>query len=161
MNKVYRVIFNRATQTWTAVAEFAKAHGKSAKTVGSGLVAATLAISSVAQAAVAEEGDNATAATSAVAVGDNAAAVTEESIAIGANTKAGAENNFSNWANLINPATKQKFTSEQELRDYFAKTNKTIIQYIVLSLVSVPTLQSVMVQWLKAVATSQSVKLLV
>ncbi|MFZ7216043.1 ESPR-type extended signal peptide-containing protein, partial [[Pasteurella] aerogenes] len=30
MNKIYRVVFNHATQTWTAVAEFARAKGKSA-----------------------------------------------------------------------------------------------------------------------------------
>ncbi len=30
MNKVYRVIFNHVTQTWVAVAEYARAKGKSA-----------------------------------------------------------------------------------------------------------------------------------
>lgn len=29
MNKIYRVIYNQATQTWTAVTELAKAKGKS------------------------------------------------------------------------------------------------------------------------------------
>ncbi|MBF1266151.1 MAG: hypothetical protein HXM80_11125, partial [Neisseria sicca] len=30
MNKIYRVVWNETTQTWNAVAEFAKAHGKTA-----------------------------------------------------------------------------------------------------------------------------------
>ena len=30
MNKVYRTVFNKKTNTWVAVAETAKAHGKSA-----------------------------------------------------------------------------------------------------------------------------------
>ena len=29
MNKIYRVVWNKATQTWTAVCEYANAHGKS------------------------------------------------------------------------------------------------------------------------------------
>ena len=29
MNKIYRVVWNKATQTWAAVCEYAKAQGKS------------------------------------------------------------------------------------------------------------------------------------
>ena len=41
MNKVYRTVFNETTNTWVAVSETAKAHGKSSRSgvVGAGLVA--------------------------------------------------------------------------------------------------------------------------
>ena len=38
MNKTYRIVWNETTNTWVAVAEIAKAHGKSAS-VGGGIVA--------------------------------------------------------------------------------------------------------------------------
>ncbi|PNP97433.1 hypothetical protein AZ602_07580 [Moraxella sp. RCAD0137] len=59
-------------------------------------------------------------ATGAVTAGMNTIANTTNSVAIGQAAKAGGAENFSNWANLINPATGAKFASEQELRDYFA-----------------------------------------
>ena len=39
MNKIYRVVWNETTQTWNAVAEFAKAHGKTASSGMGGIVA--------------------------------------------------------------------------------------------------------------------------
>ena len=39
MNKIYRVVWNETTQTWNAVAEFAKAHGKTASSGIGGIVA--------------------------------------------------------------------------------------------------------------------------
>ena len=39
MNKIYRVVWNETTQTWNAVAEFAKAHGKAASSGIGGIVA--------------------------------------------------------------------------------------------------------------------------
>ena len=39
MNKIYRVVWNEATQTWNAVAEFAKAHGKTASSGIGGIIA--------------------------------------------------------------------------------------------------------------------------
>lgn len=56
----------------------------------------------------------------AITAGLNTTAISEHSISIGQDARAGAEDNFSNWANLTNPATGAKFTSEQELKDYFA-----------------------------------------
>ena len=38
MNKIYRVVWNETTQTWNAVAEFAKAHGKTASSGIGGIV---------------------------------------------------------------------------------------------------------------------------
>ena len=45
MNKVYRTVFNETTNTWVAVAEIAKAHGKSSRSgvVGAGLQALSTA----------------------------------------------------------------------------------------------------------------------
>ena len=45
MNKVYRTVFNETTNTWVAVAEIAKAHGKSSRSgvVGTGLQALSTA----------------------------------------------------------------------------------------------------------------------
>lgn len=34
MNKTYRIVWNETTNTWVAVAEIAKAHGKSASVGG-------------------------------------------------------------------------------------------------------------------------------
>ena len=39
MNKIYRVVWNETTQTWNAVAEFAKAHGKAASSGIGGIIA--------------------------------------------------------------------------------------------------------------------------
>ena len=39
MNKIYRVVWNETTQTWNAVAEFAKAHGKTASSGIGGIIA--------------------------------------------------------------------------------------------------------------------------
>ena len=39
MNKIYRVVWNETTQAWNAVAEFAKAHGKTASSGIGGIVA--------------------------------------------------------------------------------------------------------------------------
>ena len=39
MNKIYRVVWNETTQTWNAVAEFTKAHGKTASSGIGGIVA--------------------------------------------------------------------------------------------------------------------------
>ncbi|WP_159991227.1 YadA-like family protein [Pelistega ratti] len=55
----------------------------------------------------------------AIALGANISNVNDGSIAIGKNAAAGSDNDFSNWANLTNPTTNQKFASEQELRSYF------------------------------------------
>ena len=47
MNKVYRTVWNEHTNTWVAVAEIAKAHGKSGKSslVSQGVKALTLSLS--------------------------------------------------------------------------------------------------------------------
>ena len=43
MNKTYRIVWNETTNTWVAVAEIAKAHGKSAS-IGGGVIASTTTI---------------------------------------------------------------------------------------------------------------------
>ncbi|MDD0822862.1 ESPR-type extended signal peptide-containing protein [Mannheimia sp. AT1] len=45
MNKIYRVIFNHATQTWTAVTELAKSHGRSSSSATVGSISSTSATS--------------------------------------------------------------------------------------------------------------------
>ncbi|MDY2796352.1 MAG: YadA-like family protein [[Pasteurella] aerogenes] len=63
----------------------------------------------------------------AVTAGMNAVAETSQSIAIGQGAKAGAADRTgsSNWANIIDPRTKNPFTSEAELLAYYetVKTN--------------------------------------
>ncbi|WP_315360793.1 ESPR-type extended signal peptide-containing protein, partial [Neisseria bacilliformis] len=78
MNKIYRTVYNETTNTWTAVAEIAKAKGKSksSKTaVASVAVVGALLSSAAVQAA-------------GLTWGTNASAPLDESIAMGNNSKA-------------------------------------------------------------------------
>lgn len=53
MNKIYRIVFNQATQTWTAVAENARAKGKSGRTtVGSSKLSKLMGVSAITAAAL-------------------------------------------------------------------------------------------------------------
>ncbi|OOS23866.1 hypothetical protein B0681_07810 [Moraxella porci DSM 25326] len=53
MNKIYRIVFNQATQTWTAVAENARAKGKSGRTtVGSSKLTTLVGASAISVAAL-------------------------------------------------------------------------------------------------------------
>lgn len=111
MNKVFKVIWNHATQTWTAVSELGHAKGKTKSkkivklTALAGAVIGSLAVSQTATAAVdlgtndavniaANNVPNPTAGREAIAVGQNAGATHQHSIAIGRNATA-------NWTNAI------------------------------------------------------------
>lgn len=53
MNKIYRIVFNQATQTWTAVAENARAKGKSGRTtIGSSKLSKLMGASAISAAAL-------------------------------------------------------------------------------------------------------------
>ncbi len=118
MNKIYRTVYNQSTQTWTAVAEIASAHGKSASS-RSGVVggaagtrfaytlvaSAVLLMSGQAMAASISAGTGTNsiviqgASSTATAVGDdslaagtNAAASGKSALAIGTNSTATGEN---------------------------------------------------------------------
>ena len=111
MNKVFKVIWNHATQTWTAVSELGHAKGKtkSKKIVKLTALAGAVMGSLVASQSVMAATDlttndavnispnnvpNPTAGREAVAVGPNAIASEQHSIAIGRNATA-------NWTNTI------------------------------------------------------------
>ena len=111
MNKVFKVIWNHATQTWTAVSELGHAKGKTKSkkivklTALAGAVIGSLAVSQTATAATdlstndavniaADNVANPTAGREAIAVGQNANASHQHSIAIGRNATA-------NWTNTI------------------------------------------------------------
>ena len=111
MNKVFKVIWNHATQTWTAVSELGHAKGKTKSkkivklTALAGAVIGSLAVSQTATAATdlstndavnisPNNVPNPTAGREAVAVGPNAIASEQHSIAIGRNATA-------NWTNTI------------------------------------------------------------
>uniref|UniRef100_UPI003AF181E4 ESPR-type extended signal peptide-containing protein n=1 Tax=Haemophilus sp. TaxID=740 RepID=UPI003AF181E4 len=111
MNKVFKVIWNHATQTWTAVSELGHAKGKTKSkkivklTALAGAVLGSLAASQTAMAAAdlstndavniaANNVPNPTAGREAIAVGQNANASHQHSIAIGRNATA-------NWTNTI------------------------------------------------------------
>ena len=111
MNKVFKVIWNHATQTWTAVSELGHAKGKTKSkkivklTALAGAVIGSLAASQSAMAATdlrtndavniaADNVANPTAGREAIAVGQNANASHQHSIAIGRNATA-------NWTNTI------------------------------------------------------------
>ena len=111
MNKVFKVIWNHATQTWTAVSELGHAKGKTKSkkivklTALAGAVIGSLAVSQSAMAAAdlttndavniaANNVPNPTAGREAIAVGQNANASHQHSIAIGRNAA-------SNWTNTI------------------------------------------------------------
>ena len=111
MNKVFKVIWNHATQTWTAVSELGHAKGKTKSkkivklTALAGAVIGSLAVSQSAMAASdlatndavnisANNVPNPTAGREAIAVGQNAGATHQHSIAIGRNATA-------NWTNTI------------------------------------------------------------
>ena len=111
MNKVFKVIWNHATQTWTAVSELGHAKGKTKSkkivklTALAGAVIGSLTASQSAMAATdlrtndavniaADNVPNPTAGRHAVAVGGNANAAKQDSIAIGTNSKA-------SWTNTI------------------------------------------------------------
>ena len=111
MNKVFKVIWNHATQTWTAVSELGHAKGKTKSkkivklTALAGAVIGSLAVSQTATAATdlstndavnisPNNVPNPTAGREAVAVGPNAIASQQHSIAIGRNATA-------NWTNTI------------------------------------------------------------
>ena len=113
MNKVFKVIWNHATQTWTAVSELGHAKGKTkSKKVAvmtlsavAGAVIGTVSLTQDAKAASDMKTNNAVniwptnvpnpkAGLEAVAVGPNAGATHQHSIAIGRNATA-------NWTNSI------------------------------------------------------------
>ena len=111
MNKVFKVIWNHATQTWTAVSELGHAKGKTKSkkivklTALAGALIGSLAVSQTATAAVdlgtddavniaANNVPNRQAGREAIAVGQNAGATHQHSIAIGRNATA-------NWTNTI------------------------------------------------------------
>ena len=111
MNKVFKVIWNHATQTWTAVSELGHAKGKTKSkkivklTALAGAVIGSLAVSQSAMAAsdlatndavniAPNNVPNPQAGREAVAVGPNAGATHQHSIAIGKNATA-------NWTNTI------------------------------------------------------------
>ena len=111
MNKVFKVIWNHATQTWTAVSELGHAKGKTKSkkivklTALAGAVIGSLAVSQTATAASdlttndavnisPNNVPNPTAGRQAVAVGAKASALKQDSIAIGTNSTA-------NWTNTI------------------------------------------------------------
>jgi len=111
MNKVFKVIWNHATQTWTAVSELGHAKGKTKSkkivklTALAGAVIGSLAVSQTATAAAdlttndavniaPNNVPNPTAGREAVAVGSNAGATHQHSIAIGRNATA-------KWTNAI------------------------------------------------------------
>ena len=111
MNKVFKVIWNHATQTWTAVSELGHAKGKTKSkkivklTALAGAVIGSLAVSQSAMAAAdlttndavniaANNVPNPTAGREAIAVGQNANASNQHSIAIGRNATA-------KWTNTI------------------------------------------------------------
>lgn len=111
MNKVFKVIWNHATQTWTAVSELGHAKGKTKSkkivklTALAGAVIGSLAVSQTATAAAdlttndavniaPNNVPNPTAGREAVAVGPNAGATHQHSIAIGRNATA-------KWTNAI------------------------------------------------------------
>ena len=111
MNKVFKVIWNHATQTWTAVSELGHAKGKTKSkkivklTALAGAVIGSLAVSQSAMAAAdlttndavniaPNNVPNPTAGRHAVAVGAKASAGHQDAIAIGSNSNA-------NWTNTI------------------------------------------------------------
>ena len=111
MNKVFKVIWNHATQTWTAVSELGHAKGKTKSkkivklTALAGAVMGSLVASQTAMAATdlrtndavniaPDNVPNPTAGRQAVAVGAKASALKQDSIAIGTNSTA-------NWTNTI------------------------------------------------------------
>ena len=111
MNKVFKVIWNHATQTWTAVSELGHAKGKTKSkkivklTALAGAVMGSLVASQTAMAATdlrtndavniaPDNVPNPTAGRHAVAVGAKASALKQDSIAIGTNSTA-------NWTNTI------------------------------------------------------------
>ena len=111
MNKVFKVIWNHATQTWTAVSELGHAKGKTKSkkivklTALAGAVIGSLAASQTAMAVTdlgtndavniaANNVANPPAGREAVAVGQNAGATHQHSIAIGRNATA-------KWTNTI------------------------------------------------------------
>ena len=111
MNKVFKVIWNHATQTWTAVSELGHAKGKTKSkkivklTALAGAVMGSLAVSQSAMASAdlttndavniaPNNVPNPTAGRHAIAVGGNANAAKQDSIAIGTNSTA-------SWTNTI------------------------------------------------------------
>ena len=111
MNKVFKVIWNHATQTWTAVSELGHAKGKTKSkkivklTALAGAVIGSLAVSQTATAAAdlttndavniaPNNVPNPTAGRQAVAVGAKANASHQDSIAIGTNATAA-------WTNTV------------------------------------------------------------
>ena len=91
MNKIYRTVYNETTNTWTAVAEIAKAKGKSksSKTaVASVAVAGALLSSAAVQAEGLKWGDGATAeGYESIAMGVNSTAKSKYTITLGARAK--------------------------------------------------------------------------
>ncbi len=137
MNKIYKVIWCKATQTMVAVSEFAKSKGKNSSRLGGGssprfklaklsvVLMLTLSGQAVAGSVAvgrnensyatgnAERG-NASAAADAVAVGDGAKASQKGGVAIGKSAKAGdASNSASTFAIAVGVNS-------------FAKTNQSI-----------------------------------
>ncbi|MBE2893969.1 ESPR-type extended signal peptide-containing protein [Spirabiliibacterium falconis] len=146
MNKIFKVIFNRHLNQMVVTSELARGvtRAKSEKVQSAvkatlTLVAAlVLGVVSVSAEAVVQDtstgknialsGPDGTAAKigeafgAAVAIGDNANAQTDGSIALGNNAKAGlASFAPANFAEIENPKTKAKFTSEDEFLQYIEK----------------------------------------
>ena len=91
MNKIYRTVYNETTNTWTAVAEIAKAKGKSksSKTaIASVAVAGALLSSAAVQAEGLKWGNGATAeGDESIAMGVNSTAKSKYTITLGARAK--------------------------------------------------------------------------
>ena len=100
MNKIFRVVWNQATQSWVAVSELTKAHKKQSSSNSLKAVVGTAAVLlsiNTAQAAVAigETTANNTFTQSsaqatgnnAVAIGQNSKATKDDTIALGTNSK--------------------------------------------------------------------------
>ena len=100
MNNIFKVIWNHATQTWTAVGELASAKGKSKSIKLAAISTALLGSISGVQAATYTEADSLismsadlAAGTTAIPAGEQAKATGKDSIAVGKKAAAGENGN--------------------------------------------------------------------
>lgn len=95
MNKIFKVIWNYATQSWVAVSELQKAKGKTKSLSKAVAISALVSVATPGYAASVVEGDGATASAQGIALGDNAKATGSESpIAIGVGAEAANKNDI-------------------------------------------------------------------
>ncbi|OOF83895.1 hypothetical protein BKG92_01820 [Rodentibacter ratti] len=95
MNKIFKVIWNYATQSWVAVSELQKAKGKTKSLSKAVAISALVSVAAPGYAASVFEGDGATASEQGIALGDNAKATGGESpIAVGVNAEATNKNDI-------------------------------------------------------------------